>query len=59
MRFKLSLRDRRRFAQNKRDRYHGDPAYRLTRINEARRQRGAPEIASLSEARLRIPLGAA
>jgi hypothetical protein len=30
---------------------------RLYRINHSRRQRGAPEIGSLSETRLRIPLG--
>lgn len=31
---------------------------RLRRINHARRQRGAPEIASLAETTLRIPLPA-
>lgn len=30
---------------------------RLRRINYSRRQRGAPEIASLSETTLRIPVG--
>ena len=31
---------------------------RLRRINDTRRRRGAPEIASLAEARLRLPLEA-
>ena len=56
MTYKLPLSERRRYAQNKRDQYVRDPAYRLKRINGARRQRGAPEIASLSETTLRTPL---
>lgn len=36
--------------------YQRSAVHRLARINHARRQRGAPEIASLDETRLRIPL---
>ena len=38
--------------------YRKSERERLYRINYTRRQRGMPEIASLDEARLRIPLGA-
>lgn len=36
--------------------YRRSERERLYRINHARRQRGAPEIASLAETKLRIPL---
>jgi hypothetical protein len=36
--------------------YAKSPRERLRRINYDRRRRGAPEIASLSETTLRIPL---
>lgn len=36
--------------------YRKSERERLYRINHARRQRGAPEIASLAETKLRIPL---
>lgn len=39
-----------------RELYQRSPKHRLARINHARRRRGAPEIADLSETRLRIPL---
>jgi hypothetical protein len=36
--------------------YAKSPRERLRRINYARRQRGAPEIASLADTQLRVPL---
>jgi len=36
--------------------YQRSERHRLARINHSRRQRGAPEIASLAETTLRIPL---
>lgn len=49
MGFVLSLHDRRREANYKRDRYWRDPAYRLSRINECRERTGRPLIGSLAE----------
>lgn len=49
MTFSLPLAERRRHARNKRALYWRDPEYRLARINDSRRQRGAPPIASLDE----------
>jgi hypothetical protein len=37
--------------------YAKSARHRLARINHTRRRRGVPEIASLDEARLRIPVG--
>lgn len=37
--------------------YEKSARHRLARINHSRRRRGAPEIASLDETRLRIPVG--
>lgn len=37
--------------------YQRSPVHRLARINHSRRQRGSPELASLDEAALRIPVG--
>lgn len=54
--FKLPLHDRQRLAADKRRRYWSDPHERLKRINLARRYRGAPEIASLSEIGKRRPI---
>jgi hypothetical protein len=53
MPYRLSLRDRQRFARNKRDRYHRDPEYRLQRINETRLRNGLCPAASLDEVQLR------
>ncbi len=49
MTFALPLAERRRHARNKRALYWRDPEYRLARINDSRRQRGAPPIASLDD----------
>lgn len=49
MTFALPLETRRRLAAAKRRRYWSNPDERLQRINEARKQRGAPLIASLDE----------
>lgn len=54
MTFRLSLRDRQRFARNKRERYHRDPAYRLERINASRARKGLPPYGSLAEVPLRV-----
>lgn len=40
-----------------RDLYRKSERHRLARINHSRRRRGAPEIASLAETKLRIPVG--
>lgn len=47
--YRLPLRERQRFARNKRERYERDPEYRLACINQARAYRGAPPISSLAE----------
>ena len=49
MTYALPISTRRRLAADKRRRYWANPAERLKRINEARKQRGAPMIASLDE----------
>ena len=49
MTYALPLSTRRRLAADKRRRYWANPAERLKRINEARRYRGKPPIASLDE----------
>lgn len=49
MTYKLTLETRRRLAANKRRRYWANQSERLSRINQARAQRGAPQIASLDE----------
>lgn len=54
MTFRLSLRDRQRFARNKRERYHRDPDYRLRRINETRARKGLPPYDSLADVPLRV-----
>lgn len=38
------------------DLYRRSEQFRLARINATRRRRGAPEIASLAETRLRVPM---
>ena len=53
MKYKLSLAERQRYARNKRERYHRDPAYRLARINERRTRAGMPAYASLDDVQLR------
>lgn len=49
MTYALPLRERRRHARNKRERYSRDPEYRLARINDSRARRGAPPIATLAD----------
>lgn len=49
MTYSLSLHDRRRYANAKRERYWRDPEYRLARINGYRATAGKPLIASLDE----------
>ena len=49
MAYKLPLALRRRYADNKRARYHSDPDYRIRRINEQRILRGLPTIDSLEQ----------
>jgi hypothetical protein len=56
MTYKLPLCERRRYAADKRRRYRASPDERLKRINEARRFRGLPLVASLDECKLRLPL---
>lgn len=53
MAFALPLKERQRYARNKRDRYWRDPEYRLARINGQRIRAGKPTIASLSEVETR------
>lgn len=45
-------------AAARRRRYRDDPAYRLARINDARRARGDQPVASLQEAALSLSLAA-
>lgn len=49
MTYALPLATRRRLAADKRRRYWANPDERLKRINEARKFRGVPPIASLDE----------
>ena len=53
MTYRLPLRERLRFARNKRDRYHRDPDYRLDCINRARARKGLEQVASLDSVKLR------
>jgi hypothetical protein len=53
MKFRTPLRERQRFARNKRDRYLRDPNYRLGQINAVRERRGLPPYRSLDEVKLR------
>jgi len=53
VKYRLPLKDRQRYARNKRDRYYRDPEYRLARINETRQRCGREPYATLAEVPLR------
>jgi hypothetical protein len=51
--YRLPLRERQRYARNKRDRYYRDPEYRLAQINASRSRKGLPPYDTLEQVPLR------